>query len=340
MAVTMRDIAIKTGYSLNTVSRAFNNRQDIGEETKKKILQVAQDMGYQVNWVAKALAERKTRTIGVIISDIQDPFFAELVRYLEWYARKNEYNIILCNTNEDSVQEENAARVLINHRVDGIIITPSQNGRQGMERIVNSGIPFVLMARWFEDLPSSYVVIDDFQAGCMAGTHLRELGHRNILFINAGRHISSARERLAGLKKAFAEPGEGKLRFEVQAAPPSMAEGYKTTKKLLKQGIWFSAIVAFCDVVAVGVIRALTEAGIRVPRDVSVIGFDNIELSHFLPVNLTTLDTRKKEIAREVIAILLCQMAGKEKPSSVGKKVKPQLIIRESTGPCRESAKT
>ncbi|MCD5408911.1 LacI family transcriptional regulator [Candidatus Bipolaricaulota bacterium] len=194
--VTMRDVARAAGVSVNTVSRALAGKPDVSPETRARVLKVAEELGYRPNKLARGLRSNKTRTIGVIVTDIANPYFGALVKGVREAAYRHGYSIILQDTDEDYAREGEAIEVMLAERVDGLLITPVQTGTETIEKLKESGLPFVLLGRHFDDLETDYVVTDDVQGGYLATEHLIKLGHTRIAMINGPLHISSAKERL------------------------------------------------------------------------------------------------------------------------------------------------
>ena len=220
--ITVKDIAVKTGYSVNTVSRALRDKDDIAPETRVKIRQVAQEMGHVNNTLAASLRLGYTNTVAVILGDISNPHFAIMMKEIEVHAREFGYTSILFNTNEDEELELKAIEAALNKNVDGIIICPVQKSRRNLEYLEKTGVPFVLIGRREADY--NYVVCNDELGGYQATKALLEAGHRNILLLHGASYISSAKERLEGYRRAFAEEGlvaNEKLIREV----PVMANG-------------------------------------------------------------------------------------------------------------------
>jgi len=330
--ITLNEIARLVGLSTSTVSRALNNKPDVHPQTREKVIRMAEKLGYTPNSIAQSLRYKKTKTIGVIIADISNPFFAAVVGGIEDEARKKSYNIILCSSNEEYEREEKAIMVLLRQRVDGLLITPTQRESKDILHIKSLTIPFVLIGRHFSSIKTNYVITDDVLGGFLATDHLLERGHRKILFINAPLHISSAKERLEGYKKALLKHGvefDGKL---VKIAPNvKMIDAYKITKKILSQKLDFTAVFTFSDFLALGVIKALYENGLKVPRDIAIVGYDDIEFSSALEVPLTTVRQPKYELGKKATNILIEKILKSNSNRVYKMMLKPELIIRNSS---------
>ena len=204
-AVTLKDIANRTGFSVNTVSKALRGKEDISVQTREIIQKTAADMGHVNNALAASLRLGYTDTIAVILGDIANPHFAILMKEIQVRAREHGYTSILFNTNEDRQMELDAIQAALNKNVDGILICPAQNSPDNLQYLQKTGVPFVLIGRHEADYPS--VVCDDEAGGYLAAKTLLDAGHRKILCLHGALYISSAKERLAGFRRAFAEMG-------------------------------------------------------------------------------------------------------------------------------------
>jgi len=329
--VTLRDIAKKAGVSTTTVSRALNNKDDIDPSTKERIIRLAEQMGYAPNAIARGLRVKKTKTIGTIIADISDPFFAPIVKGIESVARQEGYNIILSDTDENYEIEKEIIKTLIAKRVDGILITPVQSKFEDIIELKKKKIPFVLVGRHFnyDLLETDYVATNDIEGAFSAVDYLIKKGHRRILFINGPAHVSSAKERLAGYKRALFEAGIRIDESLIEEGGIKMEDGYRIAKQKLSSSVKFTAVFAYSDFVAIGVMKALKEAQIKVPRDVAVVGYDDIEFSPFLEVPLTTVKIPRYELGIEGFKLLKRRM--EDKKGSPRRLILPtRLVIRKS----------
>lgn len=329
--VTLKDVAKEAGVSATTVSRALNNKDAISPSTREKILKLAKEMDYTPDAVARGLKNKRTETIGVVIADISDPFFAPIVKGIEKAVREEGYHLILCDTDEDYQVEKEALRTLMEKRVDGLLITPVQTSFQDIVELKKKKIPFVLLCRHFnfELLETDYVVTNDVEGAVLAVTHLIEKGHRKILFINGPTYVSSAKERLAGYKRAFLEAGVKLDESLVREGGIKMEDGYRITKQELARPLQFTAVFAYSDFVALGVMKALKEANLRIPQDIALVGYDDIDIASFLEVPLTTVRIPKYELGVEGFRLLKRKMKGEA--DSLEKVILPtELVVRES----------
>jgi len=327
--ITLKDIGKQVGVSATTVSRALNNKPDISYETKKKIKEVAERLGYSPNALARSLKAKKTGSIGVLIGDIADPFFAPIVKGIEITARKMGYSIILCETGEEYEQEKIALQMMLEKRVDGLLITPSQTEYKDILELQRRKIPFVLVGRHFDLVESDYVITDDIKGAFSATNYLIKKGHKKILFINGPNYISSAKERLVGYKRALQENA---ILFDsslVREGALKMEDGYRVMKEVLSTGTEFTAVFAYCDFVILGVMQALEEAKLEIPGDIAVVGYDNVSFAPFLRVPLTTVHIPKYELGKRSMELLKKKIEGEVKePEAIILQTK--LVIRKS----------
>lgn len=332
MSTTMKDIAREAGVSINTVSRALNGKPDVNEDTRKRILQIADRLNYVPNFLAKGLVTKNTRTIGVIVSDNANPFFARIIKGIEDYARSKGYNIILCNTDERYEKEEEAVRLLRERRVDGLLITltPAQKKRTDILELKRSGVPFVLLNRHMDDIMTDYVINDNVYGAYLAVTHLVKLGHKRIGYISGPPQISSVRERLEGYRKAVFE---NNIEFDnslVKESNLKMEDGYRLMKEFLELENKPTAVFTYSDLLAIGALKALKEANLKVPKDIALVGYDDIEFSSLLQVPLTTVHQPRYRIGEEGARILINRIEGKDSEGLYQIVLKPELVIRES----------
>jgi LacI family transcriptional regulator len=330
--VTLQDIAIKTGFTKNTVSRALRNKPEIAAATRKLINDTAKEMGYITNTIAGSLRSGVTRTIAIILGDISNPHFGIMAKEVEIALRRHSYNTFVLNTDEKYEIEEQAVYSALSKKVDGVILCPTQANIEAVKLLKKNGIPFVLWGRYFEEEPETdYVVCNDFKGGYLATQHLIERGHREILCLTGPSYISSARERLAGYQKALQEKGIGYCPDLIRETSVTTGECRQVIKKALEEKVKFTAVFAFSDMIAWEAIYTLNRHGIRVPQDVGVIGFDNIQSRMYLPFPLTSISYSKKKMSRRAVDILLKKMNHPEPDRYFHEVIDPGIVIREST---------
>ncbi|MFQ5796695.1 MAG: LacI family DNA-binding transcriptional regulator [Candidatus Bipolaricaulia bacterium] len=331
LRVTMEDIAKQAGVSVNTVSRALSDRPEISPETKQRILEIAGRLNYVPNKLARSLRSNKTGTVGAIIADLANPFFAALVAGIEEAARHRDYSLILASTSEDYEREERTIQVMLEERVDGLLITPTQVRADAIVELQRHGTPFVLIDRYFEDVQTDYVVADNVQGGVLAVSHLIDEGYRKILHIAGPMHTSNARERLEGYRRALEAHN---IRYDeslVCSDAVTMEDGYRIACDVLAQGLHPEAIFTYSDFVAFGVIRAIRELDLRIPDDIAVVGYDDIEVASALEVPLTTVRMPRRKMGRVAMDLLDERIDDQREEGGHKVTLDVELIVRASS---------
>src|SRR5579864_864082 len=310
MPVTIKDVARESGVNTSTVSRALNNGYGVNDETRKHVMEVASRLNYRTNQVARGLVTGRSQSIGLVVSDIRNPFFAELARGAEDAAFRAGRDLVLCNSDLQAEKQMRYFDWLLAKRVEGIVmnsVTPLRQAQQ--DQLWAAGVPIVLLNlrsayRRFPSLSRfSSVLGDNLEGGEIAGNYLVDLGHRNVLHITGPRAHGNFSDRAKGFLKAFHDRGFQKP--EVICGQHSFAAAYELTKQQLALNRNITAIFAGNDVIAFGCIRALMEKGIRIPEDISIIGFDNVEMSQITSPPLTTIDQPKYETGKAAVEMLL-----------------------------------
>lgn len=335
MTNIMKDIAKRCGVSITTVSRALRDKDDISVETKREILRVANEMEYTANIPARVLAGGRSNTIGLIVADNSNPYFAKLILGIEDIAKKNDFGVILYNTNEDPELEFQGIRMLSEKRVDGLIITSIRTGKESLLSLQSKGIPFILLNRYVEDFETDWVRSDNIYGAYHLTKMLCSLGHKRILHITGSDDISSVRERIIGYKNALIEH---QIDFDEQLVKRcnlKLDGGYQATKEVLStMDPLPTSIFAYSDLIAVGAMKAIYENKLKIPEEIALVGYDNIEYSEFLEPALTTVDQYAFKIGQKGMKILIEKIYNpKEKPWEMKHLIiKPKMLIRESSG--------
>jgi LacI family transcriptional regulator len=327
--ITLKMVAERAEVSVNTASRAINNKPDINLETKKRVLQIAKELGYIRNAAAVALRTKKTGTIGVVIADNRNPFYAEVLNGMEEAAREKNYHIILANTQRDYKKEEEAINLLLAKRVDGLLITPVQDKDDDIKNLINANIPFVVVGRDFENIEVDAVYNDEVKGGFLATEYLIKKGHKRIALINGFLHKSPAKGRLEGYKKALKKYRISLDESLISVGDINIEDGYERTKQMLGKNLDFTAIFAYNDMMAFGAMQAIKEKGLRIPEDIGLVGYDDIPFSSLISPPLTTIRLKKHDLGVESVKLLLSRIKGSRKKT---KKIvlDVELIIRET----------
>jgi LacI family transcriptional regulator len=340
--VTLRDVARTCGVSTTTVSMVLNRAplaSFLPEATKQRIVQVADELGYQPNPFAQALRGRNSHTIGLMVPDIADPYCAQILRGIEQSLSRSSYLPFLVDIQNNRVRFEKYLNLLLGRRVDGLIVLANSLSFETelLSTLENKKIPTVILGRQPEGNTLSWVATDHEAGTRQALEHLHTLGHRKIAFIRGPEMIVDSHQQWAGFC-SFARAASLDLdpRLVMTLSDPftSYEGGYECTRRLLALNLPFTAVVAFDDMTAFGCIRALISAGRRVPQDCSVIGFDDIPAAAFYNPALTSVREHMETLATLGAEILLEAVRAhrKNKPvSPVHRRVTPQLMVREST---------
>lgn len=331
--VTIKDIAKVANVSYTTVSRALSGSPDIGEETRRRIVKIAGEMGYAPNPAART---PESKSIGLIVSNISSPFTSEIALYVEEQAWAHSYSLILCNSGSNIGKEEAAYRLMLERHVDGIIIHPTYT--ETYQRIAPylGRVPTVFMNADLGDLPESYVSIDNYKGSYMGTEYLYTLGHRNIVYFGRRLDKETRQLRYQGYADVCQLYGLKPLCHDCPTDSSSIQQGYVLAKEMFAKFRGFTAVFAATDILALSVLQAADELGIRVPEDLSLLGFDNIAFSALPKINLTTIEQPKQAIAASALNMLLEKI---KFPStqSTHRLLSPSLVIRES---CRRIERT
>lgn len=329
MKVTLRDIAARTGYSVNTVSHALAGKTDISEATRAEIARVASEMGYIRNTAASSLRSGRSRTIALILPDVANPHFIIVFRGIEAFFRKKGYTVFVLNTDEDPAIERAAIRAALAQNADGILLCPAIGGHENIAYLQSTGLPFCLIGRRDDGETADYVVCDDEEGGYLAASHLLEMGHREIAFFDGDARISGSRERLLGCRRAMAE--RGLTLPDERVLPLSVKAGQNRTRMraFLEKHPEVTALVAFSDLLAFEAVCVLEEMGRQVPRDLSLVGFDNICTDFPLSPPLSSISVSKKAMATASAELLWERIEGRE-PAENHIVLPTKLIVRKT----------
>jgi LacI family transcriptional regulator len=333
MPVTIKDVARESGVNVSTVSRALNGEYGVHSETREMVAAVARRLGYRPNRVARGLVTGRSHTLGLVVSDIRNHFFAEVARGAEDAACRAGHDLILCNSDLDPEKQMRYVQSLLEKRVDGILMNSvSVLSRTQQEQLAAMGAAIVLLNRSAPRGAFSTVCADNRGGGKLAAEYLLSLGHRRIAHLTGPRHHGNMTDRARGFMRALAaapRPVEPVVLY----GRNDLTGGYEMGRELLALHPEVTAVFAASDTVAFGAIRAFTEAGRRIPDDLSVIGFDDIELASIVNPPLTTIYQPKYEIGEAAVEILL-RLADRKKPHAPEHRVfGVRLVERQSCKP-------
>jgi LacI family transcriptional regulator len=329
---TMKRIAAELGVSITTVSKVLNHHADIGTETRARVLAKVEELGYRPNAVARSLTLRRTHTLGVVIPDLMHSFFVEIVAGLEAAVSARGYGLLLCSSSENPLKERSELEMLRARQVDGIVLASAHpSNTDVLERITATGGALVMIDRDdYPRLPCHRVLTDDEEVGRLAAGHLIDRGRRAIAHI-AGPPIVHAKRREAGYRETLSARGV-LLRPELVAPGGFMeVDGYRAMRQLLEVRPPIDAVFAANDPAAIGAMKAIWEAGLRVPEDIAIVGAGDIAHGDLLRVPLTTVSWSKEALGRQAAELLLDQIG----PHPVGPfrrvVLTPRLVVRASS---------
>lgn len=328
MKVTIYDVAKEANVSIATVSKVLNKTGRISEKTRRKVKEIIEELNYQPNMMASALMGKQTKTIGLLIPDIANPFFSELARSIEDRGQELGYNLVMCNTDYDIEKENKYLALLKQKSVDGFILASGFENLEKVEELIKEDIPVAIVARDFPMFSVNAVALDDFMGGYQAASYLIGLGHKNIGVI--ARDVWSNRERIRGFKQALKE---NELEFSIDfefTKNTSMEEGKSIAHKYLKSSNVPSAIFACNDLLAAGALQAAKENEVSVPQELSVIGFDNTIIARIVEPPLTTISQPIESMGKQVMDLMVSIIQG-EKDEKVRLTLLPSIVEREST---------
>jgi LacI family transcriptional regulator, galactose operon repressor len=329
----MKRIAGELGVSITTVSKVLNNRTDISDATRSRVLAKVEELGYQRNAVARSLTLRRTHTLGIVIPDLMHSFFVEVIAGIEPVASARGYGLLLCSSGEDPRKERAELEMLRGRQVDGVVLASARGvGNTDMlQQLVKRGTTLVMIDR--DDHPSvkcHRVLTDDRRVGELATAHLLDTGRRAIAHI-AGPPIAHAKRRERGWRDALEQRGFKPIDDWLSPGGFMESDGYRAMKRLLTVRPRIDAVFAANDPAAIGGMKAIWEAGLRVPGDIAVVGVGDIALGDLLRVPLTTVGWSRQDQGRHAAELLLNGLdLDDDLPQRIV--VPPRLIVRESSG--------
>lgn len=326
---TLRDVAREAGVSIKTVSRVVNEEPTVSAATVARVVSTIARLGYRPNELARSLQGRKTRTIGLIIADISNPFYAGCVKAIEETARRQGYAVILCASDEDAETERAYVELLTQRRVDGLLLVPAADGHEYLKKEQEAGLPIVALDRPAGGLSTDVVVVQNRLGAREATRHLIQHGHRRIACIGVGEHLYTAGMRLRGYREALQEAELEEI-SNVEAHDIASAES--AMKELLSISDRPTAVFTMNNLITVGVLQALDQAGLNVPQDMAIIGFDDFELAAVLHPRLTLVRQPAAELGERATELLLNQLAGHWPTEPQRIVLNTELMVRESCG--------
>ncbi|MCR8634798.1 LacI family DNA-binding transcriptional regulator [Paenibacillus radicis (ex Xue et al. 2023)] len=328
---TLKEVAKLAGVSTATVSNALNRTKYVSEEVMDKIHSAIQELNYQPNIVAKSLRVQESRIIGLLISDIANPFLTIVVRGIEEELAKSNYNILLCNTDSSVEKERKYLEVLIGKRVDGLIISSAGNTGDYFRSLDKTGVPMVFLNRCPEFMNSDVIMTNNIQGAYCATEHLIRHGYTKIAIIAGPSSISTGKDRLIGYKRALEDYGVNESDQLVKEGFFNTQSGYDKMKELMEQDIKPDAVFISNNSMTLGAYKYLKEAGLRVPDQVAVLGYDDPDWAEIVDPPITTIRQPAYQLGVQAASLMLARI----KDSQVKREIMymdPALIIRRSCG--------
>lgn len=328
---TIRDIALKLNVSISTVSRAIRGVPEVNPETRKAVLEMAARLNYEPNRVAQSLRIKKTNTLGIIVPEIAMHFFSSAISGMQEYAAQHGYSIMICQSMESLEIEKSNIHMLVSNRVDGLLISLSSETKnvEHLQQLIQKRIPIILFDRVHEDIPVSKVVVDDYDGAFKAVDYLIKTGCKRIAHIGGPLSLYISSQRKKGYLDALAKNNIPVDEALIVHCDNLQVDSIEATRKILKQKP--DALFCMNDPIAILAMQVLKEEGIKIPQEISVVGFTNEPVSSFIEPSLTTVAQPSHEMGMTAAKLLIDQMESEEPFIPITKVIDTQLIIRNST---------
>lgn len=336
--ISLSDIALSLGVSKTLVSMVLNNRANekgISKETQKRVWEKIKEMNYKPNMMARGLRLGRSNIIGLIVSDIANPFYARIARFVENYLEPKGYNIMICSTDEDIEKEIRLTRMLKDRQIDGLIISSSQKNSREFKAMMEEKYPFVLIDRIMSDMKTNSVAVDNFRGAYDAIFHLIKQGYKSIAaFAVSPLHVSTINDRIEGYLRCVKDNGltyGKKLLVEIPFADVKNSVKYQLSNVLYgKEKV--EAIFAVNNNIAITCLEMLNEMKVRIPEDIGFLCFDDLEIFKFSRPSITAVSQPIEEICRNAVDILIDDIKNKDKVTEKQQvKLPTSLVIRRST---------
>lgn len=334
--ITIRDVAERAEVSPSTVSHVINETRHVSADTRERVLQAMVDLNYQPNRLARSLRSRRTQTLGVLLPNNANPFFAQVLEGIEAAGYDHGYNVILGNANDDPQRELAYLDTLLSKQVDGVLLVSTGAYREALDFLAARETPVVMVDRspgdGYNDFAIDTVFTENRRGGVLATEHLLALGHRRIGCIAGPSMINSSAARVVGYRQALEAAGLPVDEQLIVSGDFLHESGYRACHALLSLTERPSALFVCNDLMAVGALYAAHEAGLQVPRDLSVIGFDDIPLASFTLPRLTTIAQPARQLGERAVELLVKRLADREEPAT-HERLPVQLVERDSCQP-------
>ena len=336
---TIRDVAKRAGVATMTVSRVINNSGYVSEATRAKVEAAVEELGYVPNMLGPSLRFNQTNTLALLVTDITNPFWTAIARGAEDAAHSKGYSVILCNSDESPEKQEQYLAMLLKRQIDGILLAPACSAAEPVELIKKQGVAVVVLDR---SVPVSDVDIirgDSTGGAILLTKHLLDLGHRRIAMLSGPQEVSTSRDRVAGYRRALREAGLEPNEDNIYWGHYTIASGYRMTEKTLASTLPPTAIFAANNFIAIGAWRALREAGLQVPREMSLVSFDEIPEAISIDPFLTVVAQPTYEMGYKAAELLLTRLASAGPTEYQSILLPTEIIVRRSSAhPPRRSS--
>ncbi|UNX54940.1 LacI family transcriptional regulator [Georgenia sp. TF02-10] len=343
--VSIPQVARAAGVSTATAGRALGNYGSVSQQAREKVLSAAAELGYQRNDLARAIITGRSDTIGLVVADIENPFFAAAVRGVSDAARAGGFEVLLSNTDEDPDRERSAVDILLAKQVDGLVVAPTAGSTEHLVRAQRSGCPVVLLDRRLENVELDMVLVDNFRASSAVVAHLAQAGHRRIAMVTGGtrasepaapgqRGVSTGRDRVEGFLRGMLDAGIPDPQRYLRTAAGTPEQAHAVTTEMLALPEPPTALFASDSRVALGALRAIREAPLRVPEDISLVAFDDADWTGVVTPSVTVVSQPAQALGYRAGEILIGRIAGSEELPR-NELMSTVFIERNSVGPPR-----
>ncbi|MBN1285530.1 MAG: LacI family DNA-binding transcriptional regulator [Anaerolineae bacterium] len=336
---TIKDVAKRAGVSLSTVSRVLNGHPYVADELRSRVLDAIEALNYRPNRVAQRLRAARSHLVGVIFSDVKNPFYTLVLSGIEHILSEQGLSVLISNSNTNQDREDNFTALMLAEEVAGLIVAPVQEDSPVLAEVVQNGLPVAVIDRRMCGLSVDTVLADNQSGACMAIRHLIQLGHRRIAILNGPQRLTSGRERYAGFLQAMGEAGLDIDPGLVWYGDYQMESGYTLTRELLRLPQPPTALFVANNLMTIGVLNAIHEAGCNIPEDLAVIGFDDVPWAVSLNPPLTTVAQPSFEIGVRAARLLLDRIAAPDRPACTTV-LQTRLMVRASCGAAGRRHKT
>jgi LacI family transcriptional regulator len=333
---TVADVARQAGVSVSTAARVLSGRGYASEKTRRVVLDAARELGYVPNQIARSLRTRRTRMIGLLIGDVENSFYSTIARNVESVATAAGYHVVLCNSDDDPENEREYLKLLEGMQVDALVVTPTQKNRRHLARLMDTGIVIVQVDRRVEGLAADAIVVDNEAGAASAVTHLVEAGHARIGILTGELGVQTAVQRLAGYRRALNDHGIAIKESLIKGGSFHRDHAVEDATDLIRANPAPTAIFAANNILAEAALVALEQEGLRVPRDVSLVAFDDVQWMSMVEPPLTAVRQPVADMARSAAELVLRRLAeGREgRPNTMV--FRTELVERESVAPVRK----